>query len=182
LEKISKSPGVFDYKKLDWYNGQYIRNKKDSELAALLLPYMKEAGLTEDINRILTIVPLVKERLKTLSDVVPMVSYLFKEPDSPAPEDMIFKKQTREKTLECLEKAYPIVKTGLDNSKTDEEIETELCNLASSLEVKVNGVFMPIRISVTGSTVSPPLFDYIRLLGKEKTYSRIERAIKILRG
>lgn len=186
LEKISKSPGVFDYKKLDWYNGHYIRNKSDEELAKLLLPFMVEAGIASEdekgLERALSIVPLVKERLKTLSDVVPMTSFLFKEPDPPAVEDMLFKKQTQETTLVCLERAYQIIKKDLDSGKTDEEMENQLCELAKELEVKINGVFMPIRIAVTGSQVSPPLFDSIRILGKEKTFARIERAIDILRS
>ena len=65
-------------------------------------------------------------------------------------------------------------------NETNEEIEQKLTTLAEKLDVKLNGIFMPIRVAVTGSLISPPLLDSIRLLGLEKTVTRLEGAIKLL--
>ncbi|AEC02206.1 glutamate--tRNA ligase [Parasphaerochaeta coccoides] len=187
LEKITKSPGVFDYKKLDWYNGHYIRLKGDAELASLLEPYLQQSGCigtppTETEQRkVLEIVPLVKERLKVLSDVVPMTSFIFSDPGFPAVADLLPKKQDAEQTLEVLGQAYGILRSMVEAGSPYEEIESHLAAFAGEAGVKVNGVFQPIRVAVTGSTVSPPLFDSIRVLGAETSFSRIERAIDILK-
>lgn len=187
LEKIIKSPGVFDYKKLDWYNGHYIRQKDDAGLALLLEPYLQNAGYIgtppteEEHAKVRELVPLVKERLKLLSDVVPMTGFLFSDPGSPAVADLLPKKQDAAQTLHVLEQAYALFRPMLEAGKSDEAVEARLVALAGEAGVKVNGVFQPIRVAVTGSTVSPPLFDSIRVLGIQTSFSRIERAIDILK-
>lgn len=183
LEKISKSPGVFDYKKLEWYNGIYIRQKSDRELLALLSPYLEEAGFIapgEENAKVAALVPIVRERLKVLGDVVELSRFLFTEVDPPAVADLLPKKQDAHTTLEVLSRALPLLKE-LEH-KGDEAVESALGEIATELDIKVNGVFMPIRVAVTGSQVSPPLLDSIRLLGMERTVARMERAISILKN
>jgi len=80
-----------------------------------------------------------------------------------------------------LERAYAKLKEGFDTGKEQEEIEAEIASLADELDIKVNGVFMPLRVALTGSTVSLPLFDSIKLLGQEETYKRIETALDVLK-
>jgi glutamyl-tRNA synthetase len=183
LEKISKSPGVFDYKKLEWYNGIYIRQKSDRELLALLSPYLEEAGFIapgEENAKVAALVPIVRERLKVLGDVVELSRFLFTEVDPPAVADLLPKKQDAHTTLEVLSRALPLLKEL--GHKGDEAVESALGEIATELDIKVNGVFMPIRVAVTGSQVSPPLLDSIRLLGMERTVARMERAISILKN
>jgi glutamyl-tRNA synthetase len=180
LDKISKSPGVFDYKKLLWYNGHYIREKGDNELLQLLKPFMaKEFDLTNiKESQLLKLMPIVKERLKTLSDIGPMVKFLFVDIGDVDAEALLPKNVDKKTTLEILQKGSLVIER-LDEL-TNDEVESELMELANSLEQKVNAIFMPLRVAVTGSLVSPPLFDSMRLLGLEKTMARIKRAIEIL--
>ena len=184
LEKINKAPGVFDYKKLDWYNGMYIREKSDTELVKLLLPYMQSANYIsqkadeEEMKKLFSIIPLVKERLKVLSDVTEMVKFLYTEDEVEDATLLLPKKQTLLETYQALKGAYGILLQYKDQQ--DEVIEEHLMQLSSSLNLKVNGVFMPIRVSVTTSSVSPPLFDSIRALGWDKALLRIEHAITLL--
>jgi glutamyl-tRNA synthetase len=186
LEKINKAPGVFDYKKLDWYNGMYIRQKSDEELTDLLLPYLKREGFIEneptgeDMDKVGALVPIVKERLKVLSDVVDMSRFLFTDIEVPEVASLLPKKQDAATTLHVLERVRPLL--GELEEKGDESIEEALVALANELGVKVNGVFMPIRVAVTGSSVSPPLFDSIRVLGLETALIRIDRAISTLKN
>ncbi|MFA6682589.1 MAG: glutamate--tRNA ligase family protein, partial [Sphaerochaeta sp.] len=188
LEKINKAPGVFDYKKLDWFNGQYIRMKSDHELAQLLLPYMVEAGfvsepMTSEVQaKFDALVPVVKDRLKVLSDVVPLSRFLFEEPEYSDPSLFLAKNVELGVAFKALEGSYAILKKGLANKVSSEDMEKEIADLATALDVKVNGVFMPLRVAITGSSVSLPLFDSIFLLGQEKTFARIETALSVLRS
>ncbi len=187
LEKINKAPGVFDYKKLDWFNGQYIRRKSDAELQELLMPYLQEAGFVSnpptahELDIVVRMIPSVKERLKVLSDVVDVTRFLFVDIPAPSAAELLPKGQDAKTTLQAFERGSSILLEGLRAGKPDEEIENEMMAVATDMGIKVNGVFMPVRVALTGSTVSPPLFDSIRLVGIDTTSARIERAIEILK-
>ena len=181
LEKINKASGIFDYQKLDWFNAQYIRQKSNEDLAKLLLPYLKEAGrLTDaDYDKLLAFVPGVRDRLTLLSDVVETTSFM-EDHGEPDVAILIPKKMDAATTLTALKAVYELIKADLDTSKTDDDIQQDLCDLAQKLGIKNAGVFNPLRAAVTGLQVSPPPFSCIHLLGKEETYRRIERAINVL--
>ena len=87
---------MFDYQKLEWFNGSYMRQKTPSEFAALIAPQMKEAGFIEggpaDTELLEKIAPLIQERVKMLPEAAPMVRFLFEEPAAPAAQDLIPKK------------------------------------------------------------------------------------------
>ncbi|MCR4677045.1 MAG: glutamate--tRNA ligase [Sphaerochaetaceae bacterium] len=181
LEKINTAPGVFDYQKLDWFNGQYMRRKSDSELTDLLLPYLVNAGIltVADRDKLLAFVPGIKERITLLSDIVPMCSFV-KDYQAPSVEMLIPKKMDREGTLKALKAVYETVKEGMEKGLNDEELQQKLIDLAKELGIKNAGVFNPLRIALTGLQVSPPPFSCLRLLGCEESYRRIECAIKAL--
>ena len=183
LEKINKAPGVFDYQKLDWFNAQYIRRKGDTELAELLMPYLREAGLLSgdgiSFERLVAFVPGIRDRITLLSDIVPMCEFINDNGD-PEAALLIPKKMDAAGTLNALKNVYDVVKAGLGAGKNDEELQQDLMDLAQRLGIKNAGVFNPLRTAVTGMAVSPPPFSCIRLLGNEESYRRIERAIAIL--
>jgi glutamyl-tRNA synthetase len=182
LEKINKAPGVFDYKKLLWFNGQYIRMTDDAQLAGLLIPYLEEDQIVstppsaEQQEIITEMIPLIKERLKLLSDVGEMTRFLFCEIETPVTEELIPKKLDAPKTLEVLTRARDLL-GGLDE-KDDETLEQEFRETSEQLEVKLGAMLSPVRSAVTGSSVSPPLFGSLRLLGRDTSLDRIDRAIQ----
>jgi glutamyl-tRNA synthetase len=182
LESINKAPGVFDYQKLDWFNGQYIRMKSDEELAALLMPYMVNAGILKEneMQRLLAFVPGVKDRLVLLSDVVPMCEFL-KDQGKPPVQLLIPKKMDAQSTLKALELTYAFVKDGFAKNMTDQDLQDGLCALASENGFKNAAMFNPLRTAVTGLQVSPPPFSCIRLMGEAEAFRRIERAINVLK-
>ena len=154
----------------------------------MLLPYMVEAGfakepLTSEVQaKFDALVPVVKDRLKVLSDVVPLSRFLFEEPEYSDPSLFIAKNVEPSVALSALEGVYAILKKGLADKVPTEEMEKEMVELATQLDIKINGVFMPLRVALTGSLVSLPLFDSIFLLGQEKTFARIETALSVLRS
>ena len=187
LENIHSAPAKFDYGKLDWFNGQYIRQKSNEELCELCMPYFQKAGYVspepteKEKAYILSLMPSVRERMKTLSDCVPLTAFLFE--DNPVTDKSVYcaKGSTDENTLEALEKGSRILLDGVESGREESAIEEDLVSLSKELGVKVNGVFQPIRVALTNSTVSLPLFDSIRLLGLDECRKRLERAVKFLK-
>lgn len=181
LEKINKAPGVFDYQKLGWFNGQYIRLKTDDELTDLLMPYLTREGILKETDRekLKAFVPGIKDRLTLLSDVVPMCDFL-KDSGEPDVALLIPKKMDAKTTAEALKLSYEYLKKAFADNLGDEEIQNGLCALAAEHGFKNAAMFNPVRCAVTGLAVSPPPFSCIRLLGTEESFRRIERAIIIL--
>ncbi|MCL2176129.1 MAG: glutamate--tRNA ligase [Treponema sp.] len=202
LEKLNKAPAVFDYKKLEWYNGQYIRMMSDEELAELCLPFAIEAGLfeeslaeaqrrgerreeeklsgrkpTDEQRKIfLASMALVKERLVFLNEVPEKIAYLFREPEVPATEEFIPKKCDLAKAVELLQIGKEIART-LAEMPDDEQAENFIKAEAEKREVKLGDLMMPLRVAITGSRVSPPLFGSLRILGADKAVEMVERAL-----
>lgn len=178
LKKLSKAPGVFDYQKLEWFNGIYIRAKTKTELADLMKPFLADAGLPVNDQALLEgIAGLVQERVKTLAEVPAMVRFVFEDPASPAPEDLIPKKGDPVRAADALRKLDALLP---ELNGTLEEAETRLRGLAQDLDMKLGDLLMPLRVSVTGSKVSPPLVESIRVMGVEVARRRVARAIQIL--
>lgn len=184
LEKINKAPAIFDYQKLEWFNGQYIRQKTDMELFELVLPYLADAGLVEptpsDEHRdlVLAAMPLVRERLKFLSDAPAVMAYLFKDPPLPAAEEFVPKKLDLAKAAEILAlDARVLADCELSDIPGS---EAKFRAAAEAGGFKFGDLLMPLRVAVTGSKVSPPLFESIQLLGLQACLRRVEAARKLL--
>ncbi len=184
LEKINKAPGVFDYKKLDWFNGQYIRKLSDEEFKNRSLSFLQDAGvvstpITEEESKVVDmIIPLVKERVKKLSDIVEMTRFIFKDVEVESKDSLIPKKLDEAKTKEILLILKEFISENYD--KPVVELEELLMSKCEELGFKVGDMFMPLRVAVTCSRMSPPIFDSIKIIGKEKTLYRLEAAISLL--
>ena len=181
MEKINTSPAVFDYQKLDWFNGAYIRKMSPIRFAEAVRPFLAEAGFVpadgSDDERLAGIAPLIQERVRLLSEVPEMVSFIFEEPAAPAPADLVPKKAEPARALEALKRLAALLPQLNGPAEQD---ESRLRALAEELGLKVGDLLMPLRVAVTGSRVSPPLFESIRVLGLEKALGRASKAIAIL--
>ncbi|MFP4151524.1 MAG: glutamate--tRNA ligase [Alkalispirochaeta sp.] len=189
IEKINKAPAVFDYKKLDWYNGRYIRRCDDDRLLGLLMPYVEDAGWTspdsaDDVARLRSLLPLIRERLKLLSDVVPLLRFVYEPVDSWSLEELVPRKAEPCDALRWLDAATAVLEKQGIPAEGDERGETALDeafrSAAEAVETKLGNLMMPLRVAVTGSTVSPPLVGSIRELGIEETRRRIAGARAVL--
>jgi glutamyl-tRNA synthetase len=184
ISHINKAPAVFDYVKLEWFNGQYIRMKGDEELVRLMTPYLAAAGLVSEKPAasesalLLAAAPLVRERLKYLSDAPAALAFLFREPALPPIEEFIPKKldAARAKAALALGKAL-LASVGVDSH---EEAEAAFRAKAEAEGFKLGDLLMPLRVAVTGTKVSPPLFESIKVLGVAKALPRIDRAMEAL--
>jgi glutamyl-tRNA synthetase len=189
VERLNKAPAIFDYQKLEWYNGQYIRMKADAELRDLVMPYLSQAGLlgagagrgapsADESALVLGAMPLVKERLKFLTDAPEMMRYLFEEPAVPAVEEFIPKKLDKLRAAELLAAAAALL--GACDLSDLPATEAKYRAEAERLGAKFGDLMMPLRVAVTGARVSPPLFESIRLIGIDRAQGRIDRALAAL--
>ncbi|HBY95538.1 MAG TPA: glutamate--tRNA ligase, partial [Chloroflexi bacterium] len=177
LEDIKKSPARFEYDKLEWMNGVYIRALSPADLAARLLPFLRAAGFDATAAQVEPLVPLIQERIKTLADAAEMLDFFFTDPRVPAPEELVQKKMTAESTRDAL----VVARAALDEVEWDEAtIEQTLRGAAEELGLKPGALFTPIRLAVTGKRVAPPLFETLFCLGREKALDRLDRALAVL--
>jgi glutamyl-tRNA synthetase len=183
IEKINKAPAVFDYVKLEWFNGQHIRAKSDDELVGLLSPYAVAAGLfgasgaeptASQAATFRAAVPLIKERLTLLDQAPAKLAYLFSEPPLAPKEEFIPKKLDAARTADLMGFALALLPSCdfADIEGSEEKFRTK----AAEVGAKLGDLMMPVRVAVTGSRVSPPLFESMRLLGLPTVLARMEQA------
>ncbi|MDR2924109.1 MAG: glutamate--tRNA ligase [Treponema sp.] len=188
IDKLNKAPAIFDYKKLEWFNGQYIRMKSDEELAALCLPSAVEAGLfgkaggvpSAEQKKIFTAaMPLIRERLVFTHEAAGKLAYLFAPPPLPAEEEFIPKKGDLAEAARLLRLARDMV-GQLANADSDAAAEAYIKEQAEKAAVKLGDLMMPLRAAVTGSRVSPPLFGSLKILGAQESLARVDKALQFL--
>jgi len=178
LDRISRNPAIFDVEKLDWMNGVYLRELSPEEFIARIVPWLEDAGLSDasDVAArpewFARMAPLVSERIKRLDEVVEKVAFLFAEPGiDEAAREKVLAKEGAGRAL------TGAIQTLQGCEWTAEAIEAALRELPEKLELKPKAVFQSIRVAVTGSAVSPPLFESLELLGRETTLARLSATI-----
>jgi glutamyl-tRNA synthetase len=163
LERVTPSPAQFDYAKLDWLNGMYIRALPENEFAHALIIWLGEQGYEWDASRVRQAAPLVQEKLTRLEEFPAYARFLF-EDVQPDPAELDGGAPVLVEAHAALAELEPF---------TAEAIETALRAVLERLGLKPRQGFQPIRVAVTGSKVSPGLFESIELLGRETTLSRL---------
>jgi glutamyl-tRNA synthetase len=166
LERVGASPATFDYEKLDWMNGVYLRAMSPEEYADVLVGYLREQGHDWPDDRIRAAVPLVQEKIERLGLFRGYAGFLF-EPVEPDAAQLDGGSAVLRPAIEALRDTEPF---------DAEHVEAALRALADRLGKKPRDAFKPIRIAVTGSNVSPGLFESIELLGRAETLDRLEAA------
>ena len=178
IHNLTPSPAAINFSKLDHFNATHIRTLRSDDLATRIKPYFLRAGLTVDDAKLLKIIPLIRERLVTLDDCLPFAAWFFKETVDPNPADLVAKNLTATQSAEVARKSLKIL-SGLPeiNPAT---ADPPLRALVEQLGLSPNQVFGILRVAVTGQTVSPPLFESMEIVGKEKVLERVRKAIVML--
>jgi glutamyl-tRNA synthetase len=164
LERVGSSPATFDYAKLDWMNGVYLRALSTGEYADRLVAYLRARGSDWREDRVRAAAPLVQEKIARLDEFAGFAGFLFHdvEPDPSLLDARI---------LRAAEEALAAVEPW-----TSETIEVALKKLCEDLGEKPRTVYLPIRVAVTGSRVSPGLYGSLELLGHDESLTRIRTA------
>ena len=184
LNRVSRNPAIFDAEKLDWMNGVYIRELPAPEFVERVAPFLVQAGMLSaaDIEArrgwLEQLAPLVNERVKHLDEVPPAVAFLFSDAvtmDPAAVEKVLSAEQAPSLLDACVDALGAVEPFDAEN------IKVALLEVAEAAGVKSKVVFQAVRVAVSGTTVSPPLFESLELLGSERALSRLRGALELVR-
>lgn len=178
LDHLNPSPAAINFTKLDHFNGLHLRALAPDELAMRVRPYFEQAGYVVDGDRLQKIIPLIRERLVTLDDCLPFGGFFFREDVTPNPAELVGKGLTPIESAAVARRCLQILEglPALDAETT----EPPLRALVEELGLSAGQVFGILRVAVTGQTVSPPLFESMAVIGKEKVLERVRKAIEVL--
>jgi nondiscriminating glutamyl-tRNA synthetase len=180
LDRVSKSPAVFDLEKLQWLNGLYIRSSDIERITRMALPYYQKAGYAsenpdaEEYEKLKIITSAITKYLNCLSEVPQYAEVFFKK-------DIVFESQEardllrEEQVPQVLEKLKE--KIAAQDSLTPENTKKLLKEITKELKLKGKKVYMPIRIALTGVMHGPELHDLIPVMGAEEVVRRVDRGL-----
>jgi glutamyl/glutaminyl-tRNA synthetase len=172
LEKVSKSPAVFDEQKLRWMNGRYVRELAAEDLTARLEALTGRSGLRDAVR-------ITQEKISTLDEFWPLARSFFEGPvDDPAAREKFLRPESGAEALRAARGAL----AELPAPWTAEAVEEALRGAVEASGMKAKAVFQPLRVALTGTTISPGIFETVALLGPEAALSRIDAALDGVRG
>jgi len=195
LERIQKGGAIFNPKKLNWFNAFYLRKKDQDELYSLSLPHFIDAGLIvkdsngnlfikdtgDKINPIWLkkIIELFRERVQILSEFPQLADFFFKKSLEYEAKLLIWKDSPIKEVISNLKKILKILNKIQESEWKREKIKDML--LRNIPETKRGNFLWPLRVALSGKSASPPPFEIAEILGKQKTFLRIEDAISKLK-
>ncbi len=175
LERIGKTAAVFNRDKLDWMNGVYIRALSAAQLAERVLPFLQDSDLIPkpiDLEYLAQILPLIHERLKTLAEAPGLIDFFFAGQLSYDPQMLAGKTLSIPEAGTALENAVHALQ--VHRVWGHQALEALLRPMAEELGLKTGQFFGVLRVAVTGRTVSPPLFETMEVLGRERCLGRMQ--------
>jgi glutamyl-tRNA synthetase len=167
LEHVGASPATLDYDKLDWMNGVYLRALPSDEYADRLVEWARDQGFDWPEERVRAAAPLVQVKIARFGEFPAYARFLFEDVE---PDPALLDGSILEAAAAVLEETEPW---------EAQELEAALKRLCDDLGLKPRQVFQPIRVAVTGSKVSPGLYESLELLGREESLARIRRAAQV---
>ncbi|HKB50205.1 MAG TPA: glutamate--tRNA ligase [Solirubrobacterales bacterium] len=172
VEDVGKAAAIFDEKKLRWVNGRYMREMPLDEYVTAVAAHL---GRDPD-ERLRAACEIVQEKAQTLAEVWPLIRFLF---EAPVEDEKAWRKVMKDGALQALEASREAIAAAGDFSS--EAVEAALSPLPERLGVKPGRVYQPIRVAISGGTVSPGIFESLAVLGREESLARIDIAIARLR-
>src|SRR4051794_27319879 len=168
LERVSKNPAVFDEQKLRWINGRYVRELELDDLTKRLEDYTGRSGLRDAVA-------ITQDKISTLEEFWPLAQSFFDGPtdDPQAREKFLAPRESRE-ALQDARQALEALPEPWTTAKVEESLRT----LAERTGRKAKQIFQPLRVALTGTTVSPGIFETVALLGREETLTRVGHALE----
>ena len=178
LEQLNPSPAAINFTKFDHFNGLHIRSLALDDLAGRIKPFFVAAGYAVDDAILLRIIPLIRERLTTLDDCIPFGGFFFQEDVHPQPAELVGKDMSIAASRAAIQRSIQLLSALPEISR--ESAEEPMRLLAEELGLTAGQLFGILRVATTGQTVSPPLFESMEIIGKEKVLRRLRAAIEAL--
>ncbi|HSK51915.1 MAG TPA: glutamate--tRNA ligase [Clostridia bacterium] len=186
IADVHKGGAVFDRERLEWLNGQWIRRLDPDDLIDRLRPFLAaelEAGRIERMpadDELRSLLPVVQERLPTLGAIGDLVGFLWVDRLDLDPATLVPKRWDAATAMAGLTAAHETIAAVPEVVFEADELEPPLRTVAEERGWKAGDLFMAIRVAVTGRTATPPLFDTLVALGRDRTLERLERAREVL--
>ncbi len=182
ISDVSANPARFDVKKAEAINATHVRALDVADFTERVLPYLTDAGVLpeqpsdEQLAALRAIAPMVQERVTVLSEAAPLVRFLFVTEDAFEIEESAAAKGFKDDAATVLRASVDALNALelWDAGAIEQALKTALVD---DLELKPRKAFAPVRVAITGRTVSPPLYESMELLGREKSVSRLTRAL-----
>ncbi|MHB8089395.1 MAG: glutamate--tRNA ligase [Anaerolineaceae bacterium] len=178
LDKLNPSAAAINFTKFDHFNGLHIRALPLNELVRRMKPYFVEKGFQVDDATLLKIAPIVQERLQGMDDAPELAGFFFKPGVQPDVAELVIKDLTPAESADLAKKILAILES-LPDVKL-ETAEPPMRELVEQSGLKAGQVFGLMRIAITAQRVSPPLFESMEIIGKEKVVARMRRAVEML--
>jgi glutamyl-tRNA synthetase len=178
LDRFNPSPAAINFSKLDYFNGLHIRSLALDDLASRVKPFFMAKGLPADDATLVKIAPLIQERLVTLDDAVELAGFFFKDEIVPAAEDLVAKGLTAQQSAQVAKSLLTVLESLPDVSHL--AAEQPLRDLVEELGLSAGQVFGVLRVAVTGQKVSPPLFESMEIMGRDRVLAQVRQAIRLL--
>jgi glutamyl-tRNA synthetase len=182
LDRVLANPAVFNFDKLTWMNGVYIRDLPEEELAERTAPVLERAlGRPANRDLLRRVVPLIRERIKRLTEAEEMAAFFFLEGELDYATETLLGKRFADDPAAADRALETVLRRISDLRSWDHQtLEGAIRPLAGKLTLKTGDLFGLIRVAVTGRTAAPPLFETMAALGRERTLERLESAIRRL--
>ena len=183
IDRVGRSSAIFDERKLRWLNGRYMRELALPSYEQVVAAHLRRVGNPHDAEAFEAASPeqrrraceIVRDKAQTLEEVWPLIRFLFAGPvDDAGAWDRMLTPEARSVLSEALEALRSA--DGFDASA----IEAALGQVVERSGLSANSIYQPIRVAITGTTVSPGIFDSLAALGREESLARIEQALKSL--
>jgi glutamyl-tRNA synthetase len=171
LSGVGRSSAIFDEQKLRWLNGRYMR---EMDLDAYTEAVARHVGREPD-DRLRAACAIAQEKAQTLDEVWPLIGFLFEEPET---DEKAWRKVMKDGALPLLEEALEALRRT--DSFEPDQLETALGRILAEHDAKPGNLYQPIRVAITGTSVSPGIFESLSVLGKNRSVERIERAVERL--
>ena len=181
LERVGKPAAIFDLEKLQWMNGVYIRQMEIDDLADRMTPFLEREYSADMLpvgrDYLLRITPLVRERLKALSEAPAMISYFFEDELQYEAESVVQRGMDVATTLAALRRAESDLTAVEEDDFRNEHLESLLRATGTDLELSGRQFFGALRTAITGRTATPPLFEMMEVMGRGRVIDRLAAAI-----
>ncbi|MFA9407673.1 MAG: glutamate--tRNA ligase family protein, partial [Candidatus Dadabacteria bacterium] len=177
LDNVGKSAAVFNEEKLEWLNSWYIKNEPPEKIAGLVLPLLKEKGLDVELDeKLVKIVIELSQRAKTLNDIADTIGYFYAE-------EIEYDEKAANKFL--TPEILPVLQDITDrlSQLSDfnmDEMHKIFDQVMEERELKLGKIAQPVRVALTGGTVSPGIFEVMDILGKDEVLRRLNAAISVI--
>jgi glutamyl-tRNA synthetase len=173
LGRVGRASAIFDEQKLRWINGRFMREMPLDQYTEAVARYLGR----EDDERLRGACAIAQEKAQTLAEVWPLIGFLLEEPET---DEKAWRKVMGDGALPLLEDSLDALR-GVERFEP-EPIEAALSPILERREVKPGRLYQPIRVAISGGSVSPGIFDSLATLGRERSLERIERAVARLRA